>query len=338
MVVRHGYQCYSWGNLTTKGDVASAAKPVIQTMGLFAVQEALISDMDVLISTFGRSLVTKDLSMTLRHLTNMTSGYGMAEDPGDAFAYNDYAVQLLAMTVFDDIFAEASPNTAALNALRFGAIGLEDGALFGSRGGYGVETSVRDLARIGLLWLNRGHWNGTQVLSAALMDEALAVRVPTTTPISSTGNLSGSDYLSIGTFGGDWNQSAVGPGFYGSAWWHNSLVGTTGNIAWPALPRDTFMAQGSFNQEFIICIPSLDIVCVGLGDWGTFDPGNAGASMNTRLGFLAAAAAGQIGQLAFRGRNDDGSETTATWKAAENTDFTVAPDATFRLRMQVGGL
>lgn len=42
-------------------------------------------------------------------------------------------------------------------------------------------------------------------------------------------------------------------------------------------------------------------------------------------------------QEAFRFRNDDGTETTATWKAAENTNFTLLVDAnqTFRLRIEL---
>ena len=37
-------------------------------------------------------------------------------------------------------------------------------------------------------------------------------------------------------------------------------------------------------------------------------------------------------QHSFRGRNDDGSETTATWKAATNTNWTQAVDVIFRVR------
>ena len=40
-------------------------------------------------------------------------------------------------------------------------------------------------------------------------------------------------------------------------------------------------------------------------------------------------------QAAFRGRNDDGNETTATWKAAINTDWTQEADTLFRVRFLV---
>lgn len=40
-------------------------------------------------------------------------------------------------------------------------------------------------------------------------------------------------------------------------------------------------------------------------------------------------------QQAFRARNDDGSETAATWIAAADTDWTQAPDTNFRVRFLI---
>ena len=40
-------------------------------------------------------------------------------------------------------------------------------------------------------------------------------------------------------------------------------------------------------------------------------------------------------QKAFRGRNDDGTEATATWKAAQNTNFSQIEDTAFRIRFEV---
>jgi hypothetical protein len=39
--------------------------------------------------------------------------------------------------------------------------------------------------------------------------------------------------------------------------------------------------------------------------------------------------------VAYRFRNDDGSETTATWKAAQNTDVSMPEGTTFRLRFEI---
>jgi len=43
----------------------------------------------------------------------------------------------------------------------------------------GVRSSPRDLARYGLLHLNRGNWNGRQVLDASFVDRAVSTQVPT---------------------------------------------------------------------------------------------------------------------------------------------------------------
>lgn len=40
-------------------------------------------------------------------------------------------------------------------------------------------------------------------------------------------------------------------------------------------------------------------------------------------------------QNGFRGRNDDGNETTATWKATQGTDWTQKVDTNFRVRFQM---
>jgi hypothetical protein len=40
-------------------------------------------------------------------------------------------------------------------------------------------------------------------------------------------------------------------------------------------------------------------------------------------------------QVAFRGRNDDGNETTATWKALQNTNWSQDVDTNFRVRLEV---
>lgn len=50
---------------------------------------------------------------------------------------------------------------------------------------------------------------------------------------------------------------------------------------------------------------------------------------------FASVVAATLDQYGFRGRNDDGSETTATWKAAQNTSFSITPDQAFRLRFGI---
>jgi hypothetical protein len=79
-----------------------------------------------------------------------------------------------------------------------------------------------------------------------------------------------------------------------------------------------------------------------------FDWGDQGAVTTTNFGITGASGSNHFmiavevlgvpapsDQYGFRARNDDGSETTATWKAAQDAPFTMTPDETFRLRIGV---
>jgi CubicO group peptidase (beta-lactamase class C family) len=167
-------------------------------MLLFAVHEGLLASVDAKVAGAGWSLTSADQAMTFRQLANMTSGYARGEGPGQAWAYNDLAIKLYAVSLFDRTF-QAKPNAAALAAKRLGALGFEDGSIFSSRGGYGLSTSPRDFARIGWLWLNKGRWGKKQLLPTSLFDAHMKVGVAASLPRTSA---AGSDYLNIGSYGG----------------------------------------------------------------------------------------------------------------------------------------
>jgi CubicO group peptidase (beta-lactamase class C family) len=98
--------------------------------------------------------------MSFRHLADMTSGYSRAEAPGTHWAYNDLAINLYRHLMVE-VLGEPL-NDAALK--RLAALQFQDGDLFGSRDGAGVNTSPRDFARLGWFWMNHGSWNGRQLL------------------------------------------------------------------------------------------------------------------------------------------------------------------------------
>ncbi len=120
--------------------------------------------------------------MTFRHLATMTSGYARPEAPGKAWAYNDYAIQLYQKTLFDKVF-QGTPETVFHDPHRFGALQLEDGFTF-RKSNRRMRASVRDFARIAWFWLNRGNWNGTQILPRAYFDENMRPQVPKDLPVS----------------------------------------------------------------------------------------------------------------------------------------------------------
>jgi len=93
-----------------------------------------------------------------------------------------------------------------------------------------LDMTSRDFARFGLLYMQRGKWNGEQVVPESWVDASL-------TPFS------------------------VYKG-YGLQWWLEGMTDTS-------LPPDLFMANGHDGQ-FIYVIPSLDLVVVRNGHYDKF--------------------------------------------------------------------
>ena len=95
--------------------------------------------------------------------------------------------------------------------------------------------------------------------------------------------------VSVGTVGGTSDQTPYGPGIFGSSWWFNDKVGTTGLRAWSSAPLDAFQANGHWNQEIVVMIPSWNLVVATAGNWGRFAPGDPTSDMNQALRFLRSA-------------------------------------------------
>ncbi len=226
--------------------------------------------------------------MSLRHLASMTSGYARPEEPGKAWAYNDYAIQLYQLTVFDKIFG-GRPEEVFHEAHRFGALGLQDGFTFNKK--RRMSASVRDFARVAWFWLNRGNWNGTQVLPRAYFDDNMRPQVPKDLPVSREAKTN--DYLNIGSYGGESSHfSKSGPGIYGFNWWFNDFGLQQGPaLTWPDAPSGTVMSVGHRGNCSVL-LPSLNFVVVASdADWGPLDPGKADSVLNQRLKLIAAAGA-----------------------------------------------
>lgn len=258
IVIRNGYQVYSWGTLNADDYFASAAKPVMTTMLFFAMKEGLISSPDEKINkTTDWALSGVDTNITWTHLANMTSGYGLDDAPGTKWAYNDYAVQFYVKSLFDKVFVD-TPQNATANSSRLGYLSIEDIDFWGGtcgRGIYALCMSIRDAARIGWFWLNKGNWNGRQLLPKWYFDKYMNVHVPASMP--RTTDTTVNDYLAIGTYGGGADQTAHGPGSYGFAWWHNNNRDTFSTAT-----RTHFQANGRWDEMFIGVFPALNMVVV----------------------------------------------------------------------------
>lgn len=286
-VIKDGYVVKVWGDQAERSDWMSSAKPVLSTMLFFAVEEGLVDSVDQPIAEFGWELRPKDRAITFRCLGAMSSGYMRPEAPGEAWAYNDYAIQIYQQTLFDKIFKD-EPRAAAEHPDRLGALGFEDGLRFRDTNRR-MSASVRDFARLAWFWLNRGRWGDKQVLPARYFDEYMQ---PQTAPdLPHTQSDSTEDYLGIGSYGGGTDHfTRFGAGIYGFNWWFNE----TGRLhpdarTWPHAPADTVMSIGAGGNCSVI-IPSLNLVLVNArGNWGRLDAGNPDSRMNQALAFLAEA-------------------------------------------------
>jgi CubicO group peptidase (beta-lactamase class C family) len=261
VVIKDESLVFEWGT-RRHGEWASASKPFYGTALLFAIQEHKAGGMDDLLTTHGWTLTPKDDVMTLRHLSNMVSGYTLPEEPGTRWAYNDYGIQLYVLTIFDVILNVNSASSAAVSsfyhsASRLGPLQFQDGALVMiKKGGPRVNMTPRDYARVGWFWLNKGNWRGTQILPQSYFDEVLRPQVPADLPRTAGGSTD--DYLHLGSAGGPNNQDITLQGHYGFNLTFNQ--GLSGAKLWPDVPNDAFHASGHSGVHRLLMIPSLKLV------------------------------------------------------------------------------
>lgn len=286
-VIKDGFLAHAWGDQSAKRDWLSSVKPVFSTLLFFAIQEKRLKSVDVRLNGYGWALRDKDRTMTFRHLADMTSGYARPEPPGAAYAYNDYAIQLYQLTLFDRLYREA-PDAVANAPTRLGALRLEDGLTFNAR--RRLLASVRDFARIGWFWLHQGNWNGRQVLHRSFFRKHLKPDVPFALP--HTQQAGNDDYLNIGTFGGGSDHfTKFGPGIYGFNWWFNKTSRLHPRaLTWPDAPRDAFLSIGAGGNCCAVFPSHGMVLASSRGNWGALTGGDASAPMNRHLKLLARAA------------------------------------------------
>ena len=289
-VVRHGRMAYAWGEIEQSLDIASAVKPIISTMMLMAVRSGKIKDPDSQVAEFVPALKDlnggKDAAITWRHLGSQTSGYGLIERPGEAYAYNDFALALYYEALMHGVYRQNG--TDVFRSLIAEPLAFEDAFTFGDTGR--LSVSVRDLARFGLLCLRDGMWSGKRVLPEGVVRDALTSVLSPTTPRTSGKEapmLPGQRSL-----GGGKNQTPMGPGYYTFNWWINGL-GPDGKLLCVECPRDLYFASGNWGKRVLLVIPSMDIVAAWNGsrisDHGNM-PGNADALLTRAMRLIVEAA------------------------------------------------
>jgi CubicO group peptidase (beta-lactamase class C family) len=276
-IVHGGEMIHSWGRINRRTDVASSAKPFYTHFVLKAIENGLIESLETPVlqwvpqlGALNPALGYKDRAITFHHLLSQTSGYGLIERPGEAFAYNDYATGLLVWTLFDRVYG-LHPNqyNGLLNGPELGeTIGFQDMPTLthpnSIRGR--LRISVRDMARFALLYLHQGHWEDKILLREDLFNLALREPLPPEFPITS-GQVAES-LAWVRTIGGGKDEKGHG-GSLGYFWWFNR-TGLDGTHFFPDAPPNTFVASGYGGLFAMVVIPELDLVVV----WNIYDKYN----------------------------------------------------------------
>jgi CubicO group peptidase (beta-lactamase class C family) len=291
-VVKGGTLVYSWGDAAKSADVASAVKPVISTLLLIAVQEGKLENVDAAVSRVEPRLSGKNHSITWRQLASQTSGYGLEELPGAAYAYNDFALALYYDSLMAGVFREAG--TDVLRKRLGEVLGFQDPCTFEAFGPKDrpgrLAISPRDFARFGLLALRGGRWGDRQVVDAGLMYLSISAPIPAATP--RTSGKEGEMIPGQRSLGGTRNITPAGPGLYSFNWWVNG-TDDQGRQLFVDGPADLVAALGHGGKRALWILPSRDLV-VSWNDATTDDhdrcPGTHNAKLNQAVRLMAESA------------------------------------------------
>ncbi|HIE29989.1 TPA: class C beta-lactamase-related serine hydrolase [Candidatus Poribacteria bacterium] len=275
VVIRNGYMIWKGSNINARHTVHSCTKTFTSTvLGL------LIDDGKCSLDTLAvQHLPSLDDQYPLyskikfRHLASMTSGYDGQKGestpdkqwgdeskyltpaaplfaPGTAFKYHDPAIHLLGYIMthiagepLEALFKRRIADPIGMTNWEWKDLGVVDGILLNSPSGIyngGIHITARELARFGHLFLNRGNWNGAQLISASWVNQATTNQVP----------------VSVDA------PSYDGRGRYGFFWWTNGIK-PNGKRPWPSAPPNTFAARGG-STNWCFVIPEWNMVVVRL--------------------------------------------------------------------------
>jgi CubicO group peptidase (beta-lactamase class C family) len=268
----YNYYDPQWHPYWKRGDLhtmQSVSKSVASTLVAIALRRGELPGVDVKVmpyfSAFKTSPDPRREAMTLRHVLTMTTGIRwdessvsytdpanncaqmeakddwiqyvldqpMAEEPGRTFVYNSGATQLLAALI-KKVSGQEADDYAKEHL--FGPLGIEYAWKRTPLGQPDAEGGLylrpRDLAKLGLLFLKDGVWDGPRILPEGWVKDATA-----------------------------WHTGTGGRRGYGYKWWVLSRKGPGTHEAYAAL---------GYGGQRLIVVPELDLLAVVTG-WNIYD-------------------------------------------------------------------
>jgi hypothetical protein len=176
---RDGYLVHLQGDLNQKQDVASLRKTWHALAVGAAIQQVRVPGLDQKVSVWVDGLAGPHAEATWWHVITQTSGfdypYGSfpAFKPGEIWTYSDKNPRVLCNALarvygrkdFHDEYA------AVLKAAYFGAIGMRGWQAVPKQDGVRLVLDLEDMGRLGLLVLNRGRWNGVELIPPGFVEQ-----------------------------------------------------------------------------------------------------------------------------------------------------------------------
>lgn len=263
-----GEKWVSLGDPNVPHIMNSVSKTLTSTAAGFAVAEGKLKLDDKVISFFPDKLpkkISDNLkNMTVRDLLTMTSGQAKANttaqrqteqdwveaflaepvpyEPGTFYAYNSLGTFMVSAivqkTVGENIFSYLTPRL--FNPLGITGIWWDESPAGINCGGWGSYLKTEDMAKIGQFYLQKGKWNGKQLLPQWWIEEATAAQVP-----SRPGGMTDDVYKQRHPENNDWLQG------YGYQIWRGR--------------HNTYRADGA-NGQYIIVIPDKNAVVAVTAD------------------------------------------------------------------------
>ena len=217
LIIRHGYivseTYYQGQTATTRHELYSVTKSFTGTLVGIAADKGWLDIHQPVLATFPErqfaAVDARKQAMTVENLLTMTAGLDwteddssytqlyrsadwvrymlnlpMAADPGSTFLYNSGASHVLSAVVNTAVQPARAGHlllcpAGALSA-RWGSIPQWERDSQGIPiGGWGLQLTPRDMAKLGFLYLHEGVWEGKQLVPAAWVKTATQKHAPT---------------------------------------------------------------------------------------------------------------------------------------------------------------
>src|SRR5215510_6572012 len=271
LVVVGGRVLFEYGDLTHQSYLASVRKSILATLyGKYVESGKIQLDKTLreLEFTDVGGLSPREQEATVEHLITARSGvYHLASNPGDFtgsapprnsqkpgayYLYNNWDFNA-AGAVFEKLTGRDIYDALETDLAK--PIGMQDfdrarqqktgDATRSMHNAYHIWLSTRDMARVGLLMLRQGNWNGQQVVSREWARRITSLMTP-------LNEMNPPELRSLGT-GSRWG--------YGYMWW----VWDAPNSPGPFEGAYTGMGAGG---QYITVLPKLDMVIAHKTDMG----------------------------------------------------------------------